>query len=499
MTIGQTAGGISIGRRITMLAAEQPDRTAIVFVPREGGERRISLAELDRISNRAARLLASRGVDDRALVAVGLRNCPEHYFATFGAWKLGACVLPLNPSLPAYERDQMIEVARPRVIVTEWVGVPGSVVRPAELGGAASFSDDALPDRVPHPAKAIGSGGSTGRPKVIVDPRPWAWEPGGFVRAFGSRVGMRVGQVQLIAGPLDHNSPFSWGPIGLFEEHTLVVMERFDAARAVDLIERHRINFGFLVPTMMKRIIQLPEITRRDFSSVHAFFHTAAPCPAWLKRAWIDLIGGERLYEAFGATEAVGSTVIRGDEWLRHPGSVGRPQDCDLRILDADGRDLPSGEVGEIFMRPHAQRPTYYYLGSPPAKSSADGFVSVGDLGWVDGEGYLYLADRRVDLIIVGGSNVYPAEVEAVLLQHPQVEDAAVIGLPDDDLGRRVHAIIQPLDPAQSPSADVLDEYCRARLARYKVPKSYEFVAVLPRDDAGKIRRSSLVAERTGG
>jgi bile acid-coenzyme A ligase len=308
---------------------------------------------------------------------------------------------------------------------------------------------------------------------------------------------MRIGQVQLIAGPLYHNSPFSWGPIGLFEEHTLVVMERFDAARAVDLIERHRVNFGFLVPTMMKRILDLPGLRREAFASVHAFFHTAAPCPSWLKRAWIDLLGPERLYEAYGATEAVGSTVIRGDEWLEHPGSVGRPQDCDLRILDEDGRDVPAGQVGEIYMRPRAAGPTYRYLGSPPAAATPDGYVSVGDMGWVDGEGYLYLADRRVDLVIVGGANVYPAEVEAALLQHPQVQDVAVIGLPDADRGKRVHAVIQPRDPQAPPAVDALDAHCRTRLAPYKVPRSYEFLAALPRDESGKIRRSALVAERT--
>jgi bile acid-coenzyme A ligase len=150
-------------------------------------------------------------------------------------------------------------------------------------------------------------------------------------------------------------------------------------------------------------------------------------------------------------------------------------------------------------MRPHAPGPTYYYLGSPPATATPDGFVSVGDMGWVDAEGYLYVADRRVDLIIVGGANVYPAEVEAALLHHPAVQDVAVIGLPDDDLGKRVHAVIQPADQRRPPSGDDLEAHCRERLARHKVPKSYEFVAVLPRDESGKIRRSSLVAERTGG
>ncbi|MGH2402838.1 MAG: AMP-binding protein [bacterium] len=496
MKIGQTGQGISIGRRITMLADASPERTAIIFAPREGPEQRISLVHLDRASNRAARLLSARGTGERSLVVVGLRNSPEHYVATFGAWKLGACVLPLSPALPAWERDQMLEAARPAAIVTDWQDIEGPLVRPAEIADGAAFSTEPLPDRIPHPGKAIGSGGSTGRPKIIVDPRPWAWEPGGFVGAFGGRVGMRMGQVQLIAGPLYHNSPFSWGPLGLFEEHTLVVMERFEAASAVDLIERHGINFGFLVPTMMKRIIDLPDIARRDFSSVHAFVHTAAPCPPWLKRAWIDLIGGERLYEAYGATEAVGSTVIRGDEWLRHPGSVGRPQDCDLRILDADGKHLPPGQVGEIFMRPHAEGPTYRYLGSPPAKETAQGFITVGDLGWVDDEGYLHLADRRVDLIISGGANIYPAEVEAALMQHPLVGDVVVIGMPDEDMGKRVHAIIQPCDPQRPPAAEDLTEYCLRRMAPYKVPRSYEFVTSLPRDDAGKIRRSALVSER---
>lgn len=496
MKIGQTAQGISIGRRITMLAETTPERPAIIFAPRQGEDRRITLRELDQMSNRAARLLASRGADERSTVVIGLANSPEHYFAAFGAWKLGACVLPLSPALPAWERDQLLAAARPAVIVTDWPDVRGTIVRPHELVESAKLNREPLPDRIPHPGKAIASGGSTGHPKIIVDPRPWAWEPGSFVGAFGGRVGMRVGQVQLIAGPLYHNSPFSWGPLGLFEEHTLVVMERFDAARAVDLIERYRINFGFLVPTMMKRIVDLPGITRRDFSSVHAFFHTAAPCPPWLKRIWIDLIGGERLYEAYGATEAVGSTIIRGDEWLRRPGSVGRPQDCDLRILDAEGRDMAPGQVGEIFMRPHAQGPTYRYLGSPPAKATSDGFVTVGDLGWVDDEGYLHLADRRVDLIISGGANIYPAEVEAALMQHPMVADVAVIGLPDEDIGKRVHAIIQPSDPHHPPASEILHEHCRARLSPYKVPASYELVAILPRDDSGKIRRSALVNER---
>lgn len=488
---------ISYGRRLSMLAATHPDKAAILFAPVEGPERTVTWAELDRATNRAARLLETHGVNERSMVVVGLPNWPEHYIATFAAWKLGALVLPMRSSLPVRERDQILAVGMPAVVVANWENVAFPLLTTADLARADSYSDAPHPDRVPHPGKSVGSGGSTGRSKIIVDPRPLAKIP---MAPGESRNGLRPGQVQLIAGPLYHNSPFSWGHIGLFEDHILVLMERFNAARAIDLIERHRVNFAFLAPTMMKRILDEPGATERDFSSIEGIFQTAAPCPPWLKRAWINLIGGEKLHEGFGSTEAVGHTTIRGDEWLLHPGSVGKPpDDCDLRILDEDFTELPQGEVGEIFFRPHDPTPTYYYIGSPPVKTSPDGFMSVGDMGWVDAEGYLFLADRRVDLIISGGANIYPAEVEAALTEHPAIADVAVIGLPDDDWGKIVHAVIQPRDMASLPTLPTLDAHCRERLAAYKAPKSYEFVNALPRDDTGKIRRSAMASERADG
>jgi bile acid-coenzyme A ligase len=193
-----------------------------------------------------------------------------------------------------------------------------------------------------------------------------------------------------------------------------------------------------------------------------------------------------------------GMTWIRGDEWLRHPGSVGHPHQFDLRIVDERGAECAAGTIGQIYMRDPASpgRP-FVYLGAPPPPATADGFVSAGDLGWVDHDGYLYLADRRVDLIISGGANVYAAEVEAALSQHPGVDDVAVIGLADDDLGKRVHAVVQPVDPAAPPSPAELDVFARGRLAPYKVPRSFEFVDSLPRNEAGKIQRSALVATRS--
>lgn len=489
-----SAQPVSFGRRLSQLAELHPDQPAIHWLSESGAEHAVTWRELDGRSNQLARELRARGVGETSLVVVGLPNVPEHFVASYAAWKLGALVLPLKHNLPSRERDQLLELGAPGVVIAEWDEVEWPVVTLSDLEATGVQSDEPLPDVTPCPGKSIGSGGSTGRPKIIVDPRPWARVPGQADRL--GEIGLRAGQVQLVAGPLYHNSPFSWSHYGLFEDHTLVLLERFDAARVVDAIELYRVNFGFLAPTMMRRIIQLPGVEGRDFSSIESIFHTAAPCPPWLKRAWIELLGPEKLYEGFGATEAVGSCGIRGDEWLAHPGSVGRPRNCDLRILDEDGVELAVGEVGEIFMRTWQAGPTYTYIGSPPAKTTPDGFSSVGDLGWVDAEGYLFLADRRTDLIISGGANVYPAEVEAALTEHPSVGDVAVIGIPDDDWGKRVHAVIQWRDDVGVVNEFELREHCRVRLASYKTPKTWEFVEQLPRDEAGKIRRSALVAER---
>ena len=202
--------------------------------------------------------------------------------------------------------------------------------------------------------------------KLIVDPRPRAFVPWSAGGTLGRIEGLRPHQVQLIAGPLYHDGPFFWSHHGLFEHHRLVVMERFDATLAVDLIERHRVQFACLVPTMMRRIARLPDIGARDLSSIEAVFHAAAPCPAWLKHAWFDLIGPEQVIEGYGSTEAVGETTIAGDEWLEHPGSVGRATGgSELRILDQAGGP-PSRKIVEIYMRPAGGVQTYAYVGAPP-------------------------------------------------------------------------------------------------------------------------------------
>lgn len=491
---------IPFGPRVSQLAAQHPDKPAMIYIPLAGEARRVTWREFDSNSNRCARLLEQHGVNDRSMVVIGLPDNPEHLFVAYGAWKLGALVLPLRHDVPARERDQILDLARPAIVVADWQNVPYPLLRSEALAALLpQYSDLPVADRVAHPGKSIGSGGSTGRPKIIVDPNPWALIPGENV--FGrAGAGFAPGQVQIVAGPLYHNAPFGWAHSGLFNDHTLLLLERLNPARIVDLIEEYGVNFAPMSPTMMQRIARLPNIGERDFSSLAGLYHVGAPCPPWVKRAWIALLGGERVFEGYGSTEMIGSSRIRGDEWLEHPGSVGKPTNCEVRILDENGRDLPPGEVGEIFMRRlERSKRTYEYIGAPPLRMTQDGFSTVGDMGWIDERGYLYLADRRVDLIITGGANVYPAEVEAVISEHEAVLDVAVIGLPDEDWGKRVHAVIQLRATGSEALAGELDAFCRERLMPYKVPKSYEFVNEFPREPSGKIRRRQMVEERETG
>ena len=492
----ETVQPLSLGRRIDDVADQHPHKIAIIFFPEEGEERRISWAELSRTTNQIARLFGGLGVTSESMVVIGLPNGPEHVFSAIAAWKLGACALPLSSRLPAREQQRFIDLVHPGLVVSDWEGIEGTSVNSGELAESLRLSDERLPDQIAHPGKAIPSGGSTGLPKVIVDPNPWGWNPDSL--KIGARVGFRPGQTQLVAGALYHNSPFCWVHWGLLEDHEIILMERFDAARAVDLIERCRVNYAFMVPTMMSRILKVASVHDRDWSRFEAIFHTAAPCPPWLKHGWIDLIGAKKVYEAFGSAEMVGYTTIRGDEWLQHPGSVGKPEVCEVLILDEREKPVPPGEVGEIFMRLRdSHDPTYYYLGADPAKTTSGDFVSVGDMGWMDEDGYLFLADRRTDLIITGGANVYPAEVEGALSEHAQVQDVAVVGMPDREWGKRVHAVIQPIDFENPPAVAELDRHCRERLTSYKTPKSYQFTHKLPRNAAGKIRRSALAVQQS--
>jgi bile acid-coenzyme A ligase len=472
-------GPVSIAACIAELARRDPDRLAVVD---EQGT--LTRRELDRTTNALARAYAQLGVVPGRMVTIALPNGRAFAQACVATWKLGATPQPVSARLPAAELAAVIELADPVLVVGAEVTGRRCVDADIDLPD----DDSPLPDAVSPEWKAPTSGGSTGRPKLIVATVPGVFDPDEPAVPY-----LRCDDVQLVAGPLFHNGPFLYCFRGLFCGHTVVLLRRFDAERALAAVQEHRVGFAMVVPTMMQRIWRLPGREQYDVSSLRTVLHLGAPCPGWLKQAWLDWLGPERVLELYAGTEGNGITLISGDEWLEHPGSVGRPAlGSAVRVLRPDGSDCAPGEVGEVFLMP-ADGPgtTYRYVGA--TARSVDGWETLGDLGHLDAAGYLYLADRSADLILSGGSNVYPAEVEAALDSHPSVRSSCVIGLPDDDLGERVHALVDATEPV---TATELLDHVASRLVRYKVPRTVELVDGVLRDDAGKVRRSALRAER---
>jgi bile acid-coenzyme A ligase len=318
--------------------------------------------------------------------------------------------------------------------------------------------------------------------------------------AVDQMLGIPMGVSLLNPGPLYHNAPFILSHMGLFAGGRVTGMVKFDAEEALRLIEANGVQWVNFVPTMMHRIWALPEDVRNrhDVSSLKIVFHMAAPMPPWLKEKWIEWLGPEKIWELYGGTERQGACVISGVEWLAHRGSVGKiGETSKLRIIGEDGNDVATGETGEIYFLPNeGVGSTYHYLGATP-KRRPDGWESLGDIGRLDADGYLYLGDRLADMILRGGANIYPAEVEAAVMAHPKVRSCVVVGLPDPELGQRVHAILELADPADAQTVvDGMAGFLADQLSRYKQPQSFEIVSVGPRDDTGKVRRTLLRDER---
>ncbi len=444
----------------------------------------LNWVELEQRSATFARRLIALGVRRDDLVAVALPNGVDHHVSAFAAWRAGAtpCILPT--SLPGRELAQMVALAAPRILVRKGGETIDGLTEVAP--GPGDADGDLDPDLAAAHWKAVASGGSTGRPKLIVDHGAARLDE--RLQGINALVGMPRGGVMLNPGPLYHNAPFLFTSLALLAGTRVVGMNRFDPEEALRLIERERVEWVCLVPTMMHRIWSLPSAVRAryDLSSLRQMVHLGAPCPPWLKRAWIDWLGAERILEVYAGTEGA-AVLITGEDWLRKPGSVGKPPPGALFVQDEDGKACPPGTVGEIFFAAdNVDR--FHYVGAEP-RLDGEGRMSLGDLGHLDEDGYLYLSDRRTDLIQRGGVNIYPAEVEAALAEHPAVGDAVVIGLPCEDYGARVHAIVQ-LKADLSPEA--LDAFLRVRLSGYKCPASYELVEAGLRDEAGKVRRTAL-------
>jgi acyl-CoA synthetase (AMP-forming)/AMP-acid ligase II len=496
-------------------AATAPERPAVV--DGRTGEQ-VTYRELAERSTRFGHVLRGLGLAPGDHVAILLENRNEFFEVCWAAHRIGVYYTPINSHLTAAEVEYIVDDCGASVLV---VGDGMAEVAAAllercprvahrisvgPLPGHASYRDllaaaptGPIPDER-EGERMLYSSGTTGRPKGVKRPLSGG-VPGTplIVRGLLSeRMGIEAGSVFLVPAPLYHAAPIGYTMGAQRLGATVVITGRFDAEQTLALIERHRATHALFVPTNFVRLLRLPEETRKryDLRSLRAALHGAAPCPVDVKRAMIDW-WGPVLQEYYAGTEGAGMTAIGSADWLAHPGSVGTPVYGQVHIVGPDGTELPAGETGAVYFSGGVA----FAYHDDPAKTAAsyldNGWNTLGDIGYLTPEGYLYLTDRRAFMVISGGVNIYPQEAENVLAGHPAVADVAVFGIPDEEMGEQVKAVVEPVDPAAAGPelAAELMAYVRSRLAGYKCPRSIDFRDRLPRADNGKLYKQVLRAE----
>ena len=474
---GQPVNGAPMGALLTAQALARPDAPAITVA-----ERTWSFRELESLANRRAWWLASHGVKRDDLVLLALPNGLAYYECVFAIWKLGATPGHVSYRLAPPEINAIIALGKPTLVLGDQA-VAGAML-PESV--ALSVSDAPFTPLAARHGKISTSGGSTGRPKLIIDPNPATW---GVDKEGRHR---KPRSVIVNPAPLYHSAPFGLMLPALAQGSHIIEAGKFDPQAYLALVAQHRANWAYLVPTMMARIAHLPSeiLQQYDVTCIEHLVHMAAPCPSWVKRFWIDFLGPDKIWEVYGGTERFGATMIGGTEWLAHPCSVGcAPPGINIAIFDDAGEQQPSGVVGEIFFRYEEKRPSFSYVGAD-TRAFGD-WTSFGDLGWLDEDGYLFIADRRTDMVVSGGVNFYPAEIEAAIDAFPGVVSSVVFGLPDADLGQALHAVVQFDDPPTATTEATLRQFLSSRLAKPKHPRRFDFVTEAVRDEAGKVRRSA--------
>jgi long-chain acyl-CoA synthetase len=484
----------------------------------------LTYAELADRSARVARLFVDRGLAPGDRVALYAENGLRTLEVVWGALRAGLYLVPVNRSCVAGELAYVLDDCDASVLLSTVSGAATAADAAAlasvdpllfVIGGRADGfepydelidatpADPALPSR-PRGETLLYSSGTTGRPKGVLRPMGEASADDaelGHAAVLLGGLGLGPGEVYLSPAPLHHAAPLRWSLAAHEVGATVVLMERFDERAFLAAVERHRVTHAQVVPTMLVRLLRLPAEEREaaDVSSLVAVVHAAAPCPIEVKRRAIDWLG-PIVHEYYAGTEVMGLTFITARQWLAHPGSVGRAVIGIVHICGEAGEELPPGHDGLVYFE--RDRLPFEYLGAPEATRRAQhplhpGWSTLGDVGHVDDDGWLYLTDRQAFLIITGGVNVAPAEVEGCLVVHPAVADVAVFGVPDDEMGERVHAVVQPLDGVEAGAAlaEELRAYARQHLASFKVPRTIEFRSELPRQATGKLAKHLLRAE----
>jgi long-chain acyl-CoA synthetase len=496
-------------------AVATPDKPAIIMYP---SGTVVTFGELEARANRLAHLFRAAGLVEGDAVAIIMENNEHMHAVMWAARRAGLYYVPINTHLTAAEAAYIIDNSAAKAIVGSDAlratlaelgaelpkGLPGVLlIVDGELAGwqrypecVADQPDTPIADEIEGDLLQYSSG-TTGRPKGIKRDLPHvppAESPGLMSALIG--FWMNPDAVYLSPAPLYHTAPSVWSMQTQAGGITTVILEKFDAEGALEAIQKHRVTHGQFVPVMFTRMLKLPAEVRNsyDVSSLQRVMHAAAPCPVEIKKQMIDW-WGPIVDEYYASSEAIGSTLITAEDWLTHPGSVGKSMMSALHILDEDGNELPPGQPGEIYFEGGLD---FEYLNDAAKTASSrdsHGWKTVGDIGYLDEDGYLYLTDRRHHMIISGGVNIYPQEAENILVTHPKVMDAAVFGIPDDEMGQRVKGVVQTVDPADATDefAEELQGWLRDRLSHYKCPRTISFEAELPRTDTGKLYKQSLI------
>jgi len=506
--------------RIT--AETYPHKPAIIMA--DSGEM-VTYAQLDERSNQAAQLFRSLGLKKGDHIGMMLTNNRQFLEICWGAQRAGLIYTPISTHLMKDETSYILENCGARLfiaclpladvaeqVISESTGsIENFFMIDGIKPGFESWEEavDAQPKTpIDDPANGtpmVYSSGTTGQPKgVFIPPDSDDVDaPHPLAGSFGVAFGFGEETVYLSPAPLYHAAPLHYNMMTLFQGGTSVIMENFDPERALQLIEEHRVTHSQWVPIMFIRMLKLPEEVRKryDISSLQFAIHAAAPCPVEIKQQMIDW-WGEVIVEYYAASEGIGVTIIDSAGWLTHRGSVGPAFVGELHIVDDDGNELPPGEIGTIYFGGNEYK--FHYHGEPGKTSDAyneKGWATTGDVGYVDEDGYLYLTDRKNFMIISGGVNIYPQEIENLLILHDKVADVAVFGVPHPEFGETVQAVVEPMNwgDATDEVAIELLEWARERLSKIKVPKSLHFREKLPRMDNGKLYKKRLVEEYKGG
>jgi acyl-CoA synthetase (AMP-forming)/AMP-acid ligase II len=481
-----------------------------------GGGETVSYRQLDERSNQGAQLLRSLGLRPGDAIAILMENHPRFFEICWAAQRSGLYYTPISYRLTAPEVEYIVRDCGAKVFIASaatrdvaaalgprFADLVGRFLVGGSCEGYTGW-EDATARQPAQPiadelegADLLYSSGTTGRPKGVKLPvfgQPIGTPPV-LAALLKGLYGVDESAVYLSPAPFYHAAPLRFCMSVQRLGATCILMEHFDAVAALELIERHRVTVSQWVPTMFVRMLKLPEAERRrhDVSSLRVAIHAAAPCPVPVKEQMIAW-WGPVLYEYYAGTESNGFTSINATEWLAHKGSVGRALNAKVHILDDEGKELPPGKPGVIYFESAS---TFEYHNAPEktaAARTAQGWSTLGDIGYLDAEGYLYLTDRKANMIISGGVNIYPQEAENVLVTHPKVADAAVFGIPNEDFGEEVKAVVQPIDMADAGPAleRELIEFCQGQLAKLKCPRSIDFEAELPRHPTGKLYKRLL-------